>query len=662
MTEWRNIILDKIQYITSDKTFITDYEGLLSDEELLIAISDLGFNYLLIDVQTDYLDIRYQYENSFRNNGEDDQKKRLLIVLQDSNQSKSDMPYDIVHDAEDLNIDFSHIFPSIDVTIIRLLEHSQYEALYKGIKHEKLTKSRALTKQQSLIFVLRNVYRIHLLEIENDVDFAALLFSLHYTNKHIPDEIAEQVSEYFRSEGLLLDWKVKKMITSSPFFWNYIQQIWDRTVGYNFYYFYDGGPSLNLLDNRLSVYLDNAFAEGSLKARVIKEDVWNEKKKVIPHSLLLLGAMLEKADPKEIISQKKAYLEKKIRESAISDKSSYQEWLSFSQTYSNWLNLIEASGDDSECDLEIREHVNKVFHLWLATHFDALCYETTSYPLLVLKILPFLMKRARQGDNNVALIVMDGMSSSDWITIKENLFVNRNEFSFDEHSCFAWIPSLTSVSRQVIFSGKFPRDFEKTISTTRNEEKAWGEAWGGFGLPAEKVCLLKAFEEKDIDQLQTKLGNARAIGIVINAVDDLLHSSHVLGSSGLHNNLAQWVKTDFLKRVLELLLNNEYQVFLTADHGNTGAVGVGQINEGVLVSEKGKRTRIYNSDSLRMNAVAKSPDSILWNSVTLPTDYLPLLAEYNCAYTTKGTKEITHGGISLEEVVVPFIEVKSNGR
>lgn len=169
-------------------------------------------------------------------------------------------------------------------------------------------------------------------------------------------------------------------------------------------------------------------------------------------------------------------------------------------------------------------------------------------------------------------------------------------------------------------------------------------------------------EEKDIEQLYAKLGNVKAIGIVINAVDDLLHSSHVLGSSGLHNNLAQWVKTDFLKRVLELLLDNGYQVFLTADHGNTGAVGQGQINEGVLVSEKGKRARIYNSDSLRMNAIAKSPDSILWNSVTLPTDYLPLLAKYNCAYTTQGTKEITHGGISLEEVIVPFIEVKSNGR
>ena len=110
------------------------------------------------------------------------------------------------------------------------------------------------------------------------------------------------------------------------------------------------------------------------------------------------------------------------------------------------------------------------------------------------------------------------------------------------------------------------------------------------------------------------------------------------------------------------MIENDYQVFITADHGNTIAVGKGPINEGILVSEKGKRARIYNSDTLRQNAYAKSPDSIVWNSVTLPNDYLPLLAEYNTAYTTQGTEEITHGGISIEEVIIPFIEVKTNDR
>ena len=663
MTEWRNIIIDKIQFITANKTFITDYEAIISDEELLISIADLGFNYLLINSQTDPLDVRYQYETSFRNNSGDGQNKRLLIILQDPCQAKANLPYDIVYDAEEINIDFSLLFPSLDVTIIRLLEHNQYEALYKGIKHEKLTESKALTKQQSLIFVLRNVYRIHLLEIENDVDFASLLFSLHYTNKHIPEEIANQVSQYFKDENILLDWKVKDMITSPSFFWNYIQQIWDSTIGYTFYYFYDGGPSLNLIDKRLSIFLDNAFAEGYLKARKIKEEVWSEKKKVIPQSLLLLGAIQEKADPKEIISQKKAFLTNKIKESTVSVKSTYKEWLSFNQTYTNWLNLIEKSGDDSNEELRIRQHYNKIFYSWLSSHFDALCYETTNYPLIVLKILPFLMKRARQNGDNVALIVMDGMSFSDWITIKESLFKDHTEFSCDEHSCFAWVPSLTSVSRQVIFSGKFPRDFENTINTTRNEEKDWIEAWiNGFGIQSEKVCLIKTFKEKDIDYLQTKLGNVKIIGIVINAIDELLHSSHVLGSSGLHNNIEQWVNTNLLKKVLELLIENDYQVFITADHGNTIAVGKGSINEGILVSEKGKRARIYNSDTLRQNAYAKSPDSIVWNSVTLPKDYLPLLAEYNTAYTTHGTEEITHGGISIEEVIIPFIEVKTNDR
>lgn len=664
MSEWRNIILEKLKYLTNDKVVVIDYEGLLSDDELLLSLKETGFIYILIDPNTDFLDVRYQYEFLFRDGNGVGNSKRLLVILQDKEKNKASIPYDIAYDATEVNIDFNDLFPSIDATIIRQLEHSQYDALYKGIKHEMLSKSISLTRQQSLIFVLRNIYRIHLLEIENDVDFAAMLFNIYYTRQNIPDEIAEQMALFFEREKILHEWDVKGLITSSSSFWNYIQQIWDMLIGYNFYYFPDGPASLDILNPRLSIYLDNAFSDGYLRARKIRKEDRAKIAKTVPESLILAGTIQENENPAEELRRKKTILENRIDEYNFSDKSSYLDWLNFAPIYSQWLNIIEKTGETSEATKKKKKEINGLFTKWLVSHFDSMCYETSTYPLMVFRILPFLCKQARlDKGSNVALIVMDGMSYSDWITIKGCLSQD-DSFSFEEHSCFAWIPTLTSVSRQAIFSGKLPRDYEKSIFTTDSESKEWKEYWFSEfpNLRSDRVSYVKTFEKADMDALEASLGNVRAIGIIINAVDDLLHSSHVLGYPGLHSNLNLWVKTSLLESVLKMLLSNSYNVFITSDHGNTGATGIGRINEGKLATEKGQRARIYESITLRDFAAAHNGDSIIWNSATLPSSYHPLLAWYGAAFTTQGNEEITHGGVSIEEVIVPFIEVKLNDR
>jgi hypothetical protein len=41
----------------------------------------------------------------------------------------------------------------------------------------------------------------------------------------------------------------------------------------------------------------------------------------------------------------------------------------------------------------------------------------------------------------------------------------------------------------------------------------------------------------------------------------------------------------------------------------------------------------------------------------LPANYRPLLAPGRTAFVTAGTRMVGHGGISLEEVIVPWIKV-----
>jgi hypothetical protein len=59
-------------------------------------------------------------------------------------------------------------------------------------------------------------------------------------------------------------------------------------------------------------------------------------------------------------------------------------------------------------------------------------------------------------------------------------------------------------------------------------------------------------------------------------------------------------------------------VYLTADHGNVTATGIGNPREGVLVETRGKRARVYDRPEFREEVEAKFPDSIRWPNHGLP--------------------------------------------
>jgi hypothetical protein len=59
------------------------------------------------------------------------------------------------------------------------------------------------------------------------------------------------------------------------------------------------------------------------------------------------------------------------------------------------------------------------------------------------------------GTERVALLVIDGMAIDQWRILRDTL----DGFHVDEHAIFSWIPTLTQIGRQAIFSGRVPLEF-----------------------------------------------------------------------------------------------------------------------------------------------------------------------------------------------------------
>jgi hypothetical protein len=150
------------------------------------------------------------------------------------------------------------------------------------------------------------------------------------------------------------------------------------------------------------------------------------------------------------------------------------------------------------------------------------------------------------------------------------------------------------------------------------------------------------------------------LGVIWNKVDKIMHGMQ-LQTAGMHNQVRLWAQQGHLQKLLGRLSSEGFVIYLTADHGNVAAEGIGNPKEGVLVETIGKRVRVYESIEFLEEVAAKFPESKRWTNQGLPPSRFVLFAGGLNAFATEGEQVVSHGGIALEEVLVPFVTISKEG-
>jgi hypothetical protein len=296
---------------------------------------------------------------------------------------------------------------------------------------------------------------------------------------------------------------------------------------------------------------------------------------------------------------------------------------------------------------------------WLFQHFaDLPSLPTAKGPVMVHHVPRYLALRRSAGEDRVALLVFDGLAMDQWVQIREYLAARLSGFSTDEGGCFAWLPTLTSVSRQALFSGLKPREFRSSIETTSQEPSLWARFWQENGLRKSEVMYQKGLKRTEqLAELEDAISKpaTKVAGIVVDMIDELVHGA-MLGKRGIAGQINTWCETGFVEKLFLLFAKHGYQIYLTADHGNVDAEGIGRLSQGVLSELKGERVRSYRSETLAAS-VPSEIDAFRFDNPGLPTDFLPLYARTRGAFVPNGDQIVAHGGISVEELIVPFIKI-----
>ena len=107
------------------------------------------------------------------------------------------------------------------------------------------------------------------------------------------------------------------------------------------------------------------------------------------------------------------------------------------------------------------------------------------------------------------------------------------------------------------------------------------------------------------------LGGVDAAGVVVKAVDEMMHGSEVLGDSQFRASIRTWVNHGFLKTMVDSATAKGFEVWITADHGNLEAMPIGRPSyEGLAVESAGTRVRWYRDARLRAQSGA---EGIIWD-------------------------------------------------
>jgi hypothetical protein len=646
---WREYILQHFEKSIASLILAADPDGLLLEEKILSEINKRGFEVISY---SDPIGFRYIYETKYRQFWDEGKEPKSALVVRLPHDDLKRLPYDLLRRGYPLTFRLTDIFPKFSYPVIKELDFCFLDKLYE-VQPEY---EGPPTDSQTCEFILRKVFKVAVDLIETIDDLLVYLLRRHYQGEAYPKVLDDYLFKKWQKNPNFKAIPLKKILSSKQVFLAYLQTEWARYVKCKL----EGVTDKTLLPfdhpdvRRL---LDNLFMEGFLRPIEVKSEVRDIEK--LP-SWFKAGILINKHD----LQQKKLIrLFESVKEHLQKVDDAYLFWLRLAEKWAKAQNLYLLLEDSLDLAFKKRfwkvgTEINYQFEEWLKNKFGAF----TSLPYIsrpvMLHHIPHYIATKNEGEK-LALVVLDGMGYQQWVQIRNFLEENMTSLAFAEYPVFAWVPTITTISRQALFAGEVPFYFEEDIFTTAREPIHWQKFWENQGYRRHEIGYLKNLKDR-MDELYTLLDHPKIkiLGLVINTIDKIMHNT-TQGMQGMRAEIEVWLKRGYLIELLNLLISKGFCVYLTSDHGNIECEGVGKINEGILAEQRGERVRIYNDQTLLHIGMRKiGKDKCFgWKGIGLPENIFILLASGRNAFVRKGERLVTHGGMSIEETIVPFVKV-----
>ncbi len=357
-----------------------------------------------------------------------------------------------------------------------------------------------------------------------------------------------------------------------------------------------------------------------------------------------------------------------------------QSWVEYYRVLVYWQNLLARFGENSlwEIYYDQRREANNRFAQFVEENY--LDWLTTQGPLMSHRLIERLVKPLWE-EKPTYFVVLDAMRQDQWEAIIPLL---RDLFDIDTTIYYSILPTATPYSRNAIFSGllpleihrRFPRwwVFEET-GQNRFEAELFCELLRRLGFKS-RHSFIKVGRDEELAGVKPMLFDpgVRLTVLVVNFLDVLIHSvrTNRLLDDLLPDDTAVvgatrvWFASSLLFDLFQQLARKNCYVVITSDHGFI------RVNRPTLIygsREMSANLRYKHGGALRVEergALLLSNPERYFLPVEYPGEKFAIAkSDYYFIYPTKPREyentykhTLQHGGISLEEMVVPVAILK----
>ena len=376
------------------------------------------------------------------------------------------------------------------------------------------------------------------------------------------------------------------------------------------------------------------------------------------------------------------------------DNIDHEEWSGIYRKLTSWEKQMDESDDKSMMEVlktQQQEANNNFGKFYMDNYLHWLhTAKPEGRPILSHEVMQeTAFKSLDQGHESVFFILVDCLRLDQWKEFEAILA--EDWYTVEDRTYFSIVPTATQYARNSIFAGMLPSHIAKQFPKNwRDDDDEGGKNQFEADFLRELVTrkklsikhsyhkILNNEQGEEVNRNLNNLLKNQLNVLVYNFIDNLSHSRtevniirEMAPTDAAYRAISRsWLEHSPLLQLMRKLRERKVKVILTSDHGSV------RVNRPVkIIGDRNTTTNLrykqgknLNYDPAKYLFTVTKPEEAFLPKTALSSTYVFTTEDYFFAYPNNYNHYVNyfrdtfqHGGISLEEIIVPMMGLVPKG-